>query len=60
MTLLDGRSAIATPTDLVVVATVGFESGALSVAEDYDVDFLCPAALSRLADSAVEAGSPEG
>lgn len=51
-TLLRVYSEAAEPEDLLVVSAVGFDTGALSIADAYGIDTVGPEALMPLAESA--------
>lgn len=50
-TLLRVYSQAAEPEDLLVVSAVGFDTGALSIADAYGIDTVGPEALTPLAES---------
>lgn len=50
-TLLGVYSEAAEPEDLLVVSAVGFDTGALSIADAYGIDTVGPEALTPLAES---------
>lgn len=58
-TLLDVLGEVDTPSDLLVAAASGYETGALSVADAYGVELVEPAALARLSESTTEKNRPE-
>lgn len=57
-TLLRVYSEAAEPGDLLVISAVGFDTGALSIADTYGIDTVGPEALTPLVES-VRAGSFE-
>lgn len=58
-TLLDVVSDDASSDDLVVVSAVGFDTGALSIADAYDIDILGPEELASLSSPVDEGAQVE-
>lgn len=50
-TLLGVYAEVAAPEDVIVVSAVGFDTGALSIADAYEIDIVGPETLSPLTES---------
>ena len=58
-TLLAVLSEVETPSDLLIAAAAGYETGGLSVADAYGVELVEPSAIQRLRESTTAGKRPE-